>query len=176
MRERAGSGRETLDNYDLAIISALSEDASLSTIELSRQVHLSRTAVARRLQNLLDRGVLSPSRYDIDFAKVGFAIRAYVSIVTPAQADSFKVLDQLLERPEVLDVALVLGDELLVAEIIATDTEHLHEFLTWVYDIGVSETKVVLKKHRSPMSFRTRSRLIDDARAHPDPRLKTGNE
>ena len=176
MSQRTGNGRDTLDNYDLAIISALSADAGLSTIELSRRVHLSRTAVSRRLQNLLDRGVLSPARYDVNFGKLGYAIRAYVSVSTPVDVDSFRVLDQLLERPEVLDVSVVLGDELLVAEVIATDTDHLHQFLTWVHDIGVSETKVVLKKHRSAMSIRTRKRLIDETRAHPDPRLRAGSD
>ncbi|MEM8815122.1 MAG: Lrp/AsnC family transcriptional regulator [Pseudomonadota bacterium] len=164
-----------IDNYDMAILAALSDNAELTTIELSKLVHLSRTAVSRRITSLRDRGVLTPARYDVHYEKLGFAIRAFVSISAP-DVDSFEVLDRLLEKPEVLNVSVVLGDELLVVEIVAVDTAHLHQFLTWVQDTGHSETKVILKKHRSPIDFKTRMKMVENVLANPDPRLVSAGE
>ena len=164
-----------IDNYDMAILAALSDNAELTTIELSKLVHLSRTAVSRRITGLKNRGALAPARYDVHYDKLGFAIRAYVSVSAP-ETDSFVVLDRLLEKPEVLDVSVVLGEELLLVEVVAVDTAHLHQFLTWVNDIGHSETKVILKKHRSPIDFRTRMRMVEDELANPDPRLVSAAE
>lgn len=166
--------RPAIDGYDLAILAALSADAELSSVELSKLVHLSRTAVTRRITSLRDRGILSGARYEIAFEKLGFAIRALVSISTPPTVDSWGLLDRLMARPEVLEVSMVLGDELLVAEVIAVDTSQLHDFLTWIHDIGYSETRVILKKHRSTIDFRTRMKMVEDLRDNPDPRLSGG--
>ncbi|MEE4163199.1 MAG: Lrp/AsnC family transcriptional regulator [Woeseiaceae bacterium] len=163
--------RPAVDSYDLAILAALSADAELTSVELSKLVHLSRTAVTRRITALRDRGILSGARYEIAFEKLGFAIRALVSISAPPTVDSWGLLDRLMARPEVLDVSMVLGDELLVAEVIAVDTSQLHDFLTWIHDTGYSETRVILKKHRSTIDFRTRMQMVEDMRDNPDPRL-----
>ena len=162
-----------IDNYDLAILAALADDADITSVELSKLVHLSRTAVARRIASLRERGILSNARYDIAYDKLGFAIRAFMSITAPSNVDTWEFLYKLLARPEVLEASAVLGEELLVVEIIAVDTAHLHDFLTWVHDIGSSETRVILQKHRSPIDFRTRLKMVDEVRANPDPRLDT---
>ena len=164
-----------IDNYDLAILAALADDADITSVELSKVVHLSRTAVARRIASLRERGILSTARYDVAYDKLGFAIRAFVSVTAPPNVDSWEFLDKLLDKPEVLEASAVLGEELLIVEVIAVDTAHLHNFLTWVHDIGYSETKVILRKHRSPIDFRTRLKMVDDVRANPDPRLVQGS-
>ena len=160
-----------LDSYDVAIVSALAENAEVSTIELSKQVHLSRTAVARRIANLRSRGIIGPARVEVQYEKLGFAIRALVEVSAPRQ-DSFATRDRLLERPEVLGLSVVLGENLIVADVLAVDTPHLHQFLTWLNDMGVSETKVVLKRHESNIPLRRRLPLIDEKRAERDPRLE----
>jgi DNA-binding Lrp family transcriptional regulator len=160
-----------IDAYDMAIISALSENARLTTMELSRIVHLSRTAVARRVTRLQDLGVIEPGRCDVNYAQLGFAVRAFVELAAPKR-DSFEVRDRLLERPEVLNLSIVLGDHLILAEVIAVDTQHLHRFLTWLNDIGYSETKVVLKQHRSALTLRERLEMLEKERQSTDPRLQ----
>jgi len=167
----AVAGNVRIDAYDLSILSALADNASLTTIELSRVVHLSRTAVARRVTRLADEGVLEPARATVNYEKLGFGVRAFIEVAAPKR-DSFELRDTLLNKPEVLNLSIVLGESLIVAEIIAVDTKHLHRFLTWLNDIGYSETKVVLQKHRSQMSFRSRLAMIERESAISDPRLE----
>lgn len=159
-----------IDAYDTAILSALSENAEISSIELSKLVHLSRTAVARRVANLRDRGVIGPAVVSVQYDKLGFSIRAFVEISAP-ERDSFKVRDELLDKPEVLNLSVVLGENLIITEVIAVDTKHLHQFLTWIHDRGYSETKVILQQHNSRITFQNRFEMIEQARSNIDPRL-----
>lgn len=164
------SGAADIDNYDLAIMSALAENANLTTTELSKLVHLSRTAVARRVADLRDAGVLGPTTTAVDYGKLGFSIRALMEISAPKR-DTFRVRDELLARPEVLSLSVVLGEHLMIAEIIAYDTKHLHQFLTWLHEFGFSETNIILQHIESKMSLRERLRLTEEKRAEVDRRL-----
>lgn len=159
-----------IDNYDLAILSALAENAELSTIELSRLVHLSRTAVARRIAALRDVGILGPAKATVDYGMLGFSIRGLVEISAPKR-DTFRVRDELLARPEVLNLSVVLGEHLMIAEVIAYDTRHLHQFLTWLHEFGFSETNITLQYFESTMPLRDRLRLMREQRADRDRRL-----
>ena len=159
-----------LDAYDLAILEALAEDAGQTTQELSARVHLSRTAVARRIRNLRDRGVLGESRADVDFEKLGFAVRAHVYLGDP-KSNSFELLQRVLERPEVLSASVMAGDKLVMLDSIATDTRHLHRFLTWLEDQGGTETTVVLRRHRSRIPLRERLERVDRILETTDDRL-----
>ncbi len=159
-----------IDAYDTAILSALCDNAELSSIELAKLVHLSRTAVARRVTNLRDRGVIGRAVVRVQYDKLGFSIRAFVEISAP-ERDSFKIRDELLEKPEVLNLSVVLGENLIITEVIAVDTKHLHQFLTWIHDRGYSETKVILQQYGSKIAFRDRIDMIERARSDIDPRL-----
>lgn len=159
-----------LDSYDVGILSALEEDADLTTVELSKRVHLSRTAVARRIQGLRDRGVIGPSRTTLRYDRLGFGVRAYVEMSAPG-IDTFEIRDRVLERPEVLSVSIVVGEPLMIVDVITLNTAHLHQFLTWVNDRGISSTKVVLKRHESHMPLKERLRRIEELRRKPDARL-----
>jgi Lrp/AsnC family transcriptional regulator for asnA, asnC and gidA len=159
-----------IDNYDLAIMSALTENAELTTIELSKLVHLSRTAVARRVAALRDAGVLGPVTAAVNYEKLGFSIRGLIEISAPKR-DTFRVRDELLARPEVLSLSVVLGEHLMIAEVIAYDTKHLHQFLTWLHEFGFSETNVMLQHIESKMPLRDRLRLLDEKLADVDRRL-----
>ena len=161
---------DELDSYDLAILSELGANADLTTIELSERVHLSRTAVARRIAHLRDKQIIGKARVDIPYEKLGVGVRALVEISAP-KFDSFEVRDKVLERPEVLGVSIVLGGNLLVADVVAFDTAHLHNFLTWLSDMSASQTYVVLQQHESNMSLRDRLRRMRAIQAKPDVRL-----
>ncbi|MEM7432240.1 MAG: Lrp/AsnC family transcriptional regulator [Pseudomonadota bacterium] len=161
---------DELDSYDLAILSELGANADLTTIELSERVHLSRTAVARRITHLRDKQVIGRARVEIPYEKLGVGVRALVEISAP-KFDTFEVRDKVLERPEVLGVSVVLGGNLLVADVVAFDTGHLHSFLTWLGDMSASQTYVVLKQHESRMPLRERLKRMRALQAEPDTRL-----
>ena len=162
--------RSNIDSYDLAILSALAEDSSLTSQQLAGKVHLSRTAVARRITSLRDRGLVSVARSEVNLEELGFGIHAYVHVVSPSKT-SFDLLDRLLERPEVLSVSVIIGEGIMLVEAVAKHKTHLHRFLTWLKDYGDSTTHLVLKKHRSKISLRDRLALVEQVLETPDSRF-----
>lgn len=162
--------RSNVDSYDLAILSALAQDSSLTSKELSAKVHLSRTAVARRINSLRERGLVSVPTSEVNLEELGFGIHAYIHIVSPSKT-SFDLLDRLLERPEVLSVSVIIGEGIMLVEAVARHKTHLHRFLTWLKDYGDSTTHLVLKKHRSKINLRDRLALAEQVLETPDSRF-----
>lgn len=153
-----------LDKYDVAILSALATNNRLTTVEIAALVHLSRTAVSRRLAALRGMNVLCDSAYVVDYAAIGFGVRAYVEVsVTSQKAASVK--GQLLQAPEVLSLAVVVGDGLLSLDVVAVDMEHLHSFVDSLKDCGHASTKIVFTEEKSPLTLIERLRMLKEETA-----------
>lgn len=148
-----------LDRYDLAILSALSANTRLTTVELARQVHLSRTAVSRRIAALKRMKVLSDSADVLNYELMGFKVRANVEIATNGITTS-AIKPKLLERPEVLSISIIAGDGLLSLDVIATDMHHLHSFVKSIQKNGDTTTKIVFAEEKSRLSLVERMRRL----------------
>jgi DNA-binding Lrp family transcriptional regulator len=91
-------------------------------------VHLSRTAVSRRIATLKRLQVLNNAAEVLNYESLGFGVRAVVEVSAPSQAAE-ALRKRLLVQPEVLTVAVIAGDGLLSLDVIAVDMEHLHSFI-----------------------------------------------
>jgi len=150
-----------LDRYDVAILSALLVNTRLTTVELAQKVHLSRTAVSRRIAALRRMNVLNDSADVLNYESMGFKVRASVEISTPGQAASF-IKPKLLQRPEVLSVAVMAGDGLLCLDVIAVDMAHLHSFINSVQENGDTTTKVIFAEEKSQLTLMERMRKLNE--------------
>lgn len=153
--------RTELDRYDVAILSALSVNTRLSTVEIAEKVHLSRTAVSRRIAALKSMNVLNDSADVLNYESVGFKVRANVEISAPGQT-SAALKPKLLQRPEVLSVAVMAGDGLLCLDVIAVDMEHLHTFINSLQDSGDTTTKIVFAEEKSQLTLVERMQKLRD--------------
>ncbi len=156
--------RPELDKYDVAILSALAMNTRLTTVELSQKVHLSRTAVSRRIAALKRMNVLSDSGDVLNYESMGFKVRASVEISAPGQSVSV-VKRKLLQQPEVLSVAVMAGDGLLCLDVIAVDMDHLHSFIESVQESGDTTTKIVFAEEKSQLTLVERMRRLSEATA-----------
>ena len=153
--------RAGLDRYDVAILSALAANTRLTTVELARKVHLSRTAVSRRIATLKKMKVLNDSADVLNYELMGFKVRANVEIATNGFAAS-SVKPRLLERPEVLSVSVIAGDGLLSLDVIAVDMHHLHSFVKSIQENGDTTTKIVFAEEKSHLSLVERMRRLSE--------------
>jgi Lrp/AsnC family leucine-responsive transcriptional regulator len=153
--------RAGLDRYDVAILSALSANTRLTTVELAKQVHLSRTAVSRRIAALKRTKVLNDSADVLNYELIGFKVRANVEIATNGFATS-SIKPRLLECPEVLSVSVIAGDGLLSLDVIAIDMQHLHCFVRSLQENGDTTTKIVFAEEKSRLSLVERMRRLKD--------------
>lgn len=154
--------RASLDKYDLAILSALSANTRLTTVELASKVHLSRTAVSRRIAALKRMKVLNDAADVLNYELMGFKVRANVEIATNGRATSI-IKPKLLECPEVLSVSVIAGDGLLCLDVIAVDMHHLHSFVSSLQEDGETTTKVLFAEEKSHLSLVERMRRLDDS-------------
>jgi len=157
MRRRSAE----LDKYDVAILSALSVNTRLTTVELAQRVHLSRTAVSRRISALKRMNVLNDAADVLNYESMGFKVRANVEISAPNQATNV-LKPKLLTRPEVLSVAVMAGDGLLCLDVIAVDMDHLHSFINSVQENGDTTTKVVFAEEKSQLTLVERMRRLSE--------------
>ena len=150
-----------LDKYDVAILSALASNTRLTTVELATMVHLSRTAVSRRISALKRMQVLNNDAEVLNYESLGFGVRAVVEINAPSQA-SEALRKRLLVQPEVLTVSVIAGDGLLSLDVIAVDMEHLHSFIASLQRCGETSTKIVFAADKSQLTLVERMRMLNE--------------
>lgn len=159
-----------LDKYDVAILSALATNNRLTTVEVAALVHLSRTAVSRRIAVLKRMKVLSDSAHVLDYASIGFKIRAFVELSAPSHIIR-SLKNKLLLAPEVLTVAVIVGDGLLNLDVIAVNMEHLNDFVETIQGSGTTSTRIVLAEEESKLTLNERFHMLDrEAARNAEPR------
>ena len=158
---------KVLDRHDILILSALSNDPRLPASELSHFAHLSRTAVSRRLVSLKDAGVLEERPGIVSYEALGFAVHAFVDLYSRDKSVDY-LTESLLQRPEVVEIAVVASKSLLVVEVIAVDIAHLKDFMKWAQRLGDTETKIMFSRSRSTMSLAERLDLVNESRSDTD--------
>ena len=153
--------RTGLDKFDVAILSALSANTRLTTVELASKVHLSRTAVSRRISALKRMNVLNDGADVLNYEVMGFKVRATVEIATNGRSLT-AIKPRLLECPEVLSVSVIGGDKLLSLDVIAVDMHHLHSFVDSIRENGDTRTKIVFAEEKSSLSLVERMRRLNE--------------
>lgn len=150
-----------MDKYDVAILSALATNTRLTTVELATMVHLSRTAVSRRIAALKRTRVLNNAAEVLNYEPLGFAVRAVVEIRSPSQtAESLR--KRLLVQPEVLTVAVIAGDGLMSLDVIAVNMEHLHGFIHTLQESGETSTKIIFAEDKSELTLVQRMKMLNE--------------
>lgn len=101
-----------IDKQERAILSLLQRDASLSLAELAEQIGLSKSACWRRLQHLIDKGVITDKVTLLNQQLLNLQLTAYISVRTKQYdehwAEQFQVL--VADIPELLEVHRMTGD------------------------------------------------------------------
>ncbi|MFC4555781.1 Lrp/AsnC family transcriptional regulator [Georgenia faecalis] len=116
------------DEVDEAIFQRLTVDARVGFSEMAEAVGLNESTVRRRFERLVSRRWLHVATL-VQAAALGFESEVQLRIdVEPARLT--EVAHELGRRPQVRYLALPLGANGLVAEVIARRTEDLYSFIT----------------------------------------------
>ncbi|RWU21512.1 AsnC family transcriptional regulator [Pseudomonas alkylphenolica] len=100
-----------LDDFDLALLTALQQDNSLPLRELAERVHLSSASVQRRIQRLKSNGFIQANVAVIDPEKVGQVITLMVEVhAERTQSADLELMKQTFSGPEIQQCYYVTGD------------------------------------------------------------------
>lgn len=140
-----------LDATGWRLLQELQEDARLSFAELGRRVGLSTPAVAERVRNLEAAGLVRGYRAEIDLAKLGLPILAFVrmSVVGDVLGRITAVAQEL---PEVLECHRGTGADSFIMKVAVASVEHLEHLIDRLTPFGSTSTSIVLS---SPVPRRT---------------------
>lgn len=134
-----------LDAHDSRILMELQQDARISMAELGRRVHLSQPAVTERVRKLEASGVIQGYGARVDYARLGYGIRAIIRV---GRAEYARVVQLIAQMPEVIHAYNVTGDDSWVLEIAVIDVSHLDAVVTSFCLLAQTSTCIVLNVPR----------------------------
>lgn len=151
--------KKTFDSYDIAILSALIQGPRTTTVELSSAVHLSRTAVARRISILHEKSAFVDIPDLVSYESLGFDVDATIEIATPLNGAA-GVSRELLSMPEVLSVSTTTGKGHLVIRSIALNMAHFRYLVDKIQRFGDVSINIVMSTTKSRLSLSERLAAI----------------
>jgi DNA-binding Lrp family transcriptional regulator len=118
-----------MDSIDRRIVSQLVTDARSSYAEIGNAVGLSAPAVKRRVDKLLDAGVLRGFTALVDPGAIGWGTDAFVEVHCRGNVAPFRIRDGLLSMPEVVEAYTVSGAADAIVHLRAGGIAHLESAL-----------------------------------------------
>jgi DNA-binding Lrp family transcriptional regulator len=118
-----------MDSIDRRIVAVLTRDGRATFAEVGSAVGLSAPAVKRRVDRLLDDGVVVGFAAIVDPSAMGWGIEALVEVFCQGRIAPDALRQAWEPIPEVLSASTVAGSADAVLRVRARDVQHLEETL-----------------------------------------------
>lgn len=147
-----------LDETDKQIIAILMNDARTPFTDIAKQINMSSGTIHVRMKKLEDMGVVKGSYLQVDYAKLGYDISAFLGIYLDKSDLYDQVAAELADIPEILFANYTTGLYNIFAKIVCRDTEHLkhvlHDKIQKINGIQRTETFISLEESiNRPIQF-----------------------
>lgn len=139
-----------LDNISWKILTELQKDARLTYAELGRRVGLTTPAVIERIRKLEDAKIITGYRAEIDAAKVGLPITAFIRMSITG-VDYSHIIEVAEQSNEVLECHRGTGGDSFIMKVAVADVGHLQLLIDKLTPYGITTTSIVLS---SPVRYR----------------------
>jgi Lrp/AsnC family leucine-responsive transcriptional regulator len=143
-----------IDEIDWKILKELQINARISFAELGRRVGLTTPAVIERIRKLEDAGIITGYRVEIETAKVGLPITAFIRMSITG-VDYSHIIEAARESTEVLECHRGTGGDSFIMKVAVADVGHLQTLIDKLTPYGITTTSIVLS---SPV----KSRVIEN--------------
>lgn len=132
-----------IDEIDRKILKELQEDARTSYAELGRRVGLTTPAVIERVRKLEDAGIITGYSAEIDTARIGLPITAFIRM-SISGVDYSHIIEVAEESREVLECHRGTGGDSFIMKVAVASVEHLQEVIDRLVPYGITTTTIVL--------------------------------
>lgn len=120
-----------MDEIDRKILRELQVDGRIPWVELSERVNLSATACQRRVQSLIDRGIIEGIAARLNPEAMGYEVEAFVSVYVDRQ--DLKLAKQfrgaIRKYPEVQACHMMTGQVDYLLRVVAKDLKSYGRFV-----------------------------------------------
>lgn len=135
-----------MDNTDLNIINILQKNGRSTIKEIGEKVGLTSPAVTERIRRLEGAEIITGYAAEIDMAKLGKSISAYVNVdVYPKKYDLFCKFCE--ETDAIIEHHHIIGVHNSLLRVAVENSEQLEVLLGRIKDYGISQTSVLLKSY-----------------------------
>ncbi|MEI8296654.1 MAG: Lrp/AsnC family transcriptional regulator [Pseudomonadota bacterium] len=116
-----------LDNVDVRLLAELQQDGRRPVVELAERVGLSPTPCARRIRQLEEAGIIQGYAAQIDPARLGLGVRAFVQVKLERHTDENieRFNEALAALDEVVSCHATTGDHDFMLQVLTADLESL---------------------------------------------------
>jgi DNA-binding Lrp family transcriptional regulator len=117
-----------IDELDARLIALMAAEPRIGLMEVSRRLSVARGTVQARLTKLTERGVIKSFGPEVDPARMGYPVLAFVFLEI-TQGRLTEAVEHLESVPEVLEAHATSGPRDLLCRVVAHDTEQLQEII-----------------------------------------------
>ena len=138
-----------MDDLDQKVLSCLLQDARQTYNEIGGQVGLSAPAVKRRVDRLVQRGVIRGFTALVDPVVLGWSTEAYVEIYCQGTVAPEALRRSLEAVPEVVGACTVSGSADALVHMLASDIKQLERAIERVRDepnVASTQSTIVLSR------------------------------
>jgi len=133
-----------MDGKDHKIIAALQEGARTPLRKISKRVHMSESAVRKRVKRLEHIGVIEGYTAVVNPSKLGYNTMAIIGLDVAAEKNR-EVIEALLKLDEVRKVITSTGEYAIMSTVWARDNSELNDIIQKISRIeGVKKTSTVI--------------------------------
>ncbi len=149
-----------IDKLDRQILSVLMEDAKTPYTDIAKKLYVSGGTIHVRMKKLEQLGIVKNASLEVDHAKLGYDICAYLGIYLDKSSLYTNVSEDLKRISEVVSAHYTTGLYNIFAKIICQDTNHLRLVLNKIQRIsGIQRTETFISLENS---IERPIQLIDD--------------
>ncbi len=139
----------TLDKTDVAILDVLKKNARLSTRQIARKSGVPPATVHKRMRKLEAEGIIRNYTVDVDRAKLGLDILAYILVKIKPATDYTSMMKDMEKHEEVVDMGALAGQFDIILKINVGSIRELDDFVMQYVrkfdEVAQTQTLIVFK-------------------------------
>ena len=132
-----------IDEIDWKILVELQENARVSFAELGRRIGLTTPAIIERVRKMEDAKIITGYRVEIDAAKVGLPVTAFIRMSITG-VDYSHIIEVVENSEEVMECHRGTGGDSFIMKIAVASVEHLQTIIDKLTPYGITTTAIVL--------------------------------
>ena len=113
-----------MDEKDHKIIAALRENSRIALRKISKRVHISESAVRKRVKRLEREGVIERFTVVTNPSKLGYSTMAVVGLDVESKKCRI-IIKELMRLGDVKRLAILAGEHTIMGEVLARDNKEL---------------------------------------------------
>lgn len=132
-----------IDEIDWKILKELQINSRISFAELGRRIGLTTPAVIERIRKLEDAKIITGYGVEIDAAKIGLPITAFLRM-SISGVDYSHIIEVAQNSVEILECHRATGGDSFIMKVAVSDVEHLQNLIDRLVPYGITTTSIVL--------------------------------